>query len=93
MAAYYPDHPTTEEKKEMKTFFHILSRFYPCSICAEDLKVQIQETPPRTESQYQLTQWLCEVHNNINKKLGKPLFDCKLVNERWRDGWKDGSCD
>lgn len=29
----------------------------------------------------------------VNRKLGKPDFDCSLVDERWRDGWKDGSCD
>jgi len=33
------------------------------------------------------------MHNIVNMKIGKPKFDCSLVNERWRDGWKDGSCD
>lgn len=93
MAAYYPDSPTADQKKDMKQFFHVFAKFYPCNICAEDLQVQLKNFPPQTESQHQLSQWLCKIHNEVNVKLGKPIFDCKLVNERWRDGWLDGSCD
>lgn len=49
--------------------------------------------PPKVESQEALSQWLCRMHNKVNVKLGKEIFDCKKVNERWRDGWLDGSCD
>lgn len=49
--------------------------------------------PIQTQSQSQLSQWLCRIHNKVNVKLGKPVFDCSKVNERWRDGWLDGSCD
>ncbi|XP_012274247.1 FAD-linked sulfhydryl oxidase ALR [Orussus abietinus] len=93
MAAYYPDTPTSEQKTDMKSFFYTFSEFYPCTACAEDLRKQLKVSPPQTNSQYQLSQWLCSIHNEVNKKLGKPEFDCKLVNQRWRDGWLDGSCD
>lgn len=93
MAAYYPDQPTSEQRTDMKTFFTIFSKFYPCHSCAEDLQAQLKISPPQTDSQYLLSQWLCNIHNEVNKKLGKSLFDCKLVNQRWRDGWLDGSCD
>ncbi|KAL0108983.1 hypothetical protein PUN28_014228 [Cardiocondyla obscurior] len=93
MAAYYPDKPSKEQKADMNNFFHTFSKFYPCNICAEDLQKQLKQTPPETGSQDKLSQWLCRVHNGVNKKLGKPEFDCKLVNQRWKDGWMDGSCD
>ncbi|KAJ8687750.1 hypothetical protein QAD02_023544 [Eretmocerus hayati] len=93
MAANYPPEPTAEQKKDMKTFFRLLAEFYPCHICAADLQIHLKESPPQTDSQHQLSQWLCKIHNDINKKLDKPIFDCKLVNQRWRDGWLDGSCD
>lgn len=93
MAAYYPELPTVEQRKDMKTFFHLISKFYPCNVCAEDLQEQLKKSPPKTDSQQQLSQWLCDVHNKVNTKLGKPVFDCSLVNQRWRDGWLDGSCD
>ncbi|XP_034940244.1 FAD-linked sulfhydryl oxidase ALR [Chelonus insularis] len=93
MAAYYPDKPTSQESIDMKTFFNVFSKFYPCAPCAEDLRQQLKKTPPQTESQKELSQWLCKIHNEVNKKLGKKLFDCKLVDQRWKDGWLDGSCD
>ncbi|XP_003423948.1 FAD-linked sulfhydryl oxidase ALR [Nasonia vitripennis] len=93
MAAYYPESPTVEQRKDMKTFFHLISKFYPCNVCAEDLQEQLKKSPPKTDSNHQLSQWLCDVHNEVNKKLGKPVFDCSLINQRWRDGWLDGSCD
>jgi FAD-linked sulfhydryl oxidase len=36
---------------------------------------------------------MCEQHNVVNKKLGKPEFDCRKILERWKDGPKDGRCD
>lgn len=93
MAAYYPDKPNEKQKRDMKNFFQIFSKFYPCTICAEDLQEQLKHSPPETDSQEKLSQWLCKIHNDVNRKLGKQEFDCKLVNQRWRDGWLDGSCD
>ena len=52
----------------------------------------LKTNKPQTSSQSELSRWLCDLHNDVNKKLGKPIFDCSKVNERWRDGWKDGSC-
>lgn len=54
---------------------------------------RLKDSPPKVESQKVLSRWLCDTHNVVNKKLGKPIFDCTKVNERWRDGWLDGSCD
>ncbi|KAH0533756.1 FAD-linked sulfhydryl oxidase ALR [Cotesia glomerata] len=93
MAAYYPEKPTTQEINDMKTFFNVFSKFYPCAPCREDLQEQLKKRPPEVASQEQLNQWLCDTHNEVNKKLGKPIFDCRLINQRWRDGWLDGSCD
>ncbi|XP_070153206.1 FAD-linked sulfhydryl oxidase ALR isoform X2 [Polyergus mexicanus] len=65
MAAYYPDKPNEKQKAEMKNFFHIFSKFYPCNICADDLQEQLKRTPPETSSQEKLSQWLCRIHNEI----------------------------
>ncbi|KAI4471587.1 alr/erv [Holotrichia oblita] len=92
MAAKYPQHPTEAQKRDMSCFFTLLSKFYPCETCAADLRKDLKDDPPKTESQEALSQWLCELHNKTNRKLHKPEFDCTKVNERWRDGWIDGSC-
>ncbi|KAM6155636.1 serine protease 33-like [Rhynchocyon petersi] len=49
--------------------------------------------PTRHSHRALFSHWLCHLHNEVNWKLGKPEFDCSQVDERWRDGWKDGSCD
>ncbi|KAL4104877.1 hypothetical protein QTP88_020153 [Uroleucon formosanum] len=92
MVAYYPDDPSHQQRKDMDNFFRLIGRLYPCETCARDFTLLLTSQPPETYSQQSLSNWLCRVHNHVNQKLGKPLFDCNLVNERWRDGWKDGSC-
>lgn len=37
MAAVYPNKPTESQKQDVKTFFGVLSRNYPCEFCAKDL--------------------------------------------------------
>jgi FAD-linked sulfhydryl oxidase len=45
-----------------------------------------------TSSRLLAERWMCELHNAVSVRLGKPPYDCARVGERWRDGWRDGSC-
>ncbi|KAH9390704.1 hypothetical protein TYRP_006283 [Tyrophagus putrescentiae] len=92
MAAYYPETPTAEDRTSMGAFVRALGRFYPCESCAEDFRRDIDQHPPDTSSRTALAAWWCQAHNRVNRKLGKTEFDCSRVDERWLDGWKDGSC-
>jgi len=92
-AAYYPESPTTKQRAHMLQLLHALPQLYPCSHCAGDLGARIQRRPPDVRSRTTLAEWLCVTHNEVNTMLGKPTFDCSRVDERWRDGPKDGSCD
>ncbi|TMW51543.1 hypothetical protein DOY81_003374 [Sarcophaga bullata] len=93
MAAFYSDNPTDSQKSDMKAFFDVFSRVYPCEYCAKDFRKDLQQHPVKVDSQNEFALWLCQFHNRVNGKLGKPQFDCSKINERWRDGWLDGSCD
>ncbi|XP_059717652.1 FAD-linked sulfhydryl oxidase ALR isoform X2 [Haemorhous mexicanus] len=93
MAAYYPDRPSGAQQKEMRDFINLFSKFYPCKHCAEDLRERLRTNQPDTSNRKNFSRWLCLLHNEVNRKLGKAEFDCSRVDERWKDGWKDGSCD
>ncbi|GMM36389.1 flavin-linked sulfhydryl oxidase [Saccharomycopsis crataegensis] len=93
IAAKYPETPTDAQQKDLKNFVGILSRIYPCWFCADDFKKYIAKNEVKVKSQDDFGKWLCDAHNSVNVKLGKPKFDCNLWKERWKDGWKDGSCD
>jgi len=93
MAAYYPDRASPEQQCEMRYFIRTLSHFYPCSDCATHLQEDMKNFPPKVGGANELSKWFCDIHNRVNVRLGKPIFDCSRVMERWRDGWADGSCE
>lgn len=89
MAAYYPEKPTSEKQKATKQFINSLGEVYPCTYCAKDWQDEIKEKPPRVDSRHEFSQWACEIHNVVNEKLGKSVFPCDKVDQRWRFEPKD----
>lgn len=92
-AAYYPDKPTAKQRANMLSLLHALPILYPCTWCAQDFGENMVNHPPDVSSRTGLSRWLCERHNEVNERLGKEMFDCAKVDERWKDGPPDGSCD
>ena len=70
----------------MKVFLETFSKYYPCSDCASHLRQHIIDKPPNTSSRDSLSLWMCQMHNEVNTRLNKPLFDCSKTRQRWRDG-------
>lgn len=89
VAATYPETPTNKQQSDLKQFLKLFGNFYPCWYCGGDFEKYMAEREPATESQDAFGNWLCEAHNDVNRKLGKPRFDCNLWKQRWRDGWDD----
>ncbi|EEB06604.1 sulfhydryl oxidase [Schizosaccharomyces japonicus yFS275] len=84
MAATYPHNPSAAQQAEMYNFLHSFSRFYPCWSCAEDLRLWIAKdgNEPRVGSRRELTHWVCEAHNDVNVRMGKPAVDCNIWAEK-----------
>ncbi|XP_057718200.1 FAD-linked sulfhydryl oxidase ERV1 [Arachis stenosperma] len=83
LAAQYPDNPTRQQKKDVKDLVQILTRLYPCKECADHFKEVIRANPVQAGSHAEFSQWLCHVHNVVNRSLGKPVFPCERVDARW----------
>ncbi|GKC33429.1 FAD-linked sulfhydryl oxidase ERV1 [Tanacetum coccineum] len=79
----YPEKPTRQQKKDVKELMAILSRIYPCQECADHFKEVLRSNPVNAGSQAEFSQWLCRVHNVVNRSLGKPAFPCERVDARW----------
>ena len=62
----------------MSGFLEAFSWLYPCSVCATDLRQEMKNSPPELGSREELAMWLCEQHNKVNVKLGKPVFKCSM---------------
>lgn len=93
IAATYPDKPSKFQQDNLSQFMNSFSNLYPCFYCAEDFRDYIKENKIKVTNRDEFGNWLCNAHNAVNVKLGKPKFDCNLWKERWKDGWKDGRCD
>ncbi|XP_021750996.1 FAD-linked sulfhydryl oxidase ERV1-like isoform X2 [Chenopodium quinoa] len=83
ISAKYPEHPTRQQKKDVKELMTILSRMYPCKECADHFKEVLRANPVQAGSQAEFSQWLCHVHNVVNRSLSKPIFPCERVDARW----------
>jgi FAD-linked sulfhydryl oxidase len=91
MAATFPGIPSEEHKKDVLKFIYLLSKLYPCGDCAQHFQKLLNDHPPKVSNHDEFAGWLCSAHNVVNKRLGKPIFDCSKVDERWECGCEAGA--
>ena len=79
--------PTETSKEEIKIILRSVSKFLICPICGNHWKkiIDNSDLDDVVKDRKTLMLWLCEKHNEINKKLGKEIFDCKTEKnlEKW----------
>ena len=81
VAAIYSNHPNETEKESVKDFFEGLMHFYPSK--SELMKEIIKEHPLEYSNREELVYYMCQIHNILNKKLGKKKFSCKEAFNVW----------
>lgn len=87
--AQYPEHPTDHDRQTLTSYIHLFSRVYPCRECAEHFQVLLKRYPPQVSSREHASQWGCHVHNQVNKRLGKEIFDCNEISDKYNCGCGD----
>jgi FAD-linked sulfhydryl oxidase len=95
-ASYYPTSPSPMHQRHMLSLLNALPSLYPCHVCADHLGEVMKVNPPdkAVTSREKVMTWLCQRHNEVNETLGKEIFSCSIthLDERWKDGPKDGRC-
>ena len=84
--ARFPDKPTSEESATLKTYIHLFQRLYPCGECSEHFRKILEKFPPQTSSRSAAAVWACHVHNEVNKSLGKEVWDCSKIGDFYECG-------
>ena len=83
MAASYPNEPNEEDKKQIKNFLYGLANHFPCKICGNHLLKMLNKEGIHANSREELVNYICKIHNIVNKVLEKPQFDCKKAFDFW----------
>jgi FAD-linked sulfhydryl oxidase len=92
--ARFPVKPTAEESSTLKTYIHLFQRLYPCGECSEHFRKILDKFPPQTSSRSAAAVWACHVHNEVNKSLGKEVWDCSKIGDFYDCGCaEDGTAE
>jgi FAD-linked sulfhydryl oxidase len=56
---------------------------FPCQTCRGHFKKMLQDFPVKNANREELVLYLCGLHNKVNERLSKPIFDCNKAFEFW----------
>ncbi|EFQ35527.1 Erv1/Alr family protein [Colletotrichum graminicola] len=89
MMARFPEKPTPDDRLALKTYIQLFGRLYPCGDCASHFRTLLAKYPPQTSSRNAAAGWACFVHNEVNTRLKKELFDCSKIGDFYDCGCGD----
>ena len=72
-----PTNPDSKDKEVYYDFFMNLAHVLPCKKCSDHLKEIYKSHPLRlsdVETASDLFDWTVKIHNEVNKKLNKPVM-------------------
>ncbi|KAK4186314.1 nucleophile aminohydrolase [Podospora australis] len=81
MMARFPEEPTADDSIALKTYIQLFARLYPCGDCASHFQKLLKKYPPQVSSRNAAAGWACFVHNEVNKRLKKPEFNCNNIGD------------
>lgn len=83
--AYPVKNPSDAQKKQTKEFFTYLQFLLPCPECKQHYSQLLILKPidNALDSQDSLSRWLVNIHNQVNKRLGKPEMPYEIVKDKY----------
>lgn len=81
----FPDSPTHDDVSRFSKFFYSAAEVLPCATCRMHFVSLLRDDPPEKHmtSRNDFTQWLVKVHNQVNKRLGKPHVSFGTVQDEY----------
>jgi hypothetical protein len=75
IALSYPAQPSYAHKRAAKDFIEGFAHLIPCPKCREHYQTHLQKYPisPHLDRRDDLFRWTVNVHNEVNKSLGRPI--------------------
>ena len=89
IAFFYPEYPNTNTMRIHKEFFESFIHLLPCEKCKNHYKMLLTKYPidGHLDSREQLSRWVVFIHNQVNKKLGKPEKDFESVVQYYKNAY------
>lgn len=84
--ARYPEKPDQQQKATLRQYIQLFAQVYPCGDCARHFQGLLQKYPPQVSSRKTAALWGCHVHNKVNERLQKPIYDCLNILEDYDCG-------
>lgn len=81
MMARFPESPSEDDSLALKTYMQLFARLYPCGECAAHFQKLLRKYPPQTSGRNAAAGWACFVHNEVNRRLKKEVFDCNKIGD------------
>ena len=75
----FPENPSRKQRESALAVFNNLGDILPCPICRGHYKENIAVNPPRVSSKQELSHWLVELHNSVNKSRRAKEVDFDTV--------------
>lgn len=84
--ARYPEKPTPQEKATLEQYIHLFAQVYPCGDCARHFQGLLKKYPPQVSNRKFAALWGCHIHNKVNERLKKEIYDCLNILEDYDCG-------
>lgn len=85
--AYPENNPSAEERVNMYRYFWAVAYVLPCVQCRVHFVKMLKNYPVERHlgSRKELTRWLIDRHNDVNKRLNKPVVSYEFVEAKYGD--------
>jgi len=83
VAFTYPDEPSPQERKQYIDFFKSLEGVIPCPQCRQHYGEHIKSNPIQAEDTDDMSRWVYNLHDKVNKRNGKTSPSYEKVKEMY----------